>query len=371
MQDIPGKLAPGELANQRNAVYPTEVVMIKATEPYVQPMDQPWLLGRVPNGYWDERRHRVAYMRWLGDRLAYSSPEDWYAIKRRHFQDNRGGGLLKTVYGDSPLKALCDFMPDQDWQPWRLHSTPQRYWADRANRQTYMKWLEQQLAIERPDQWYAVTKEDFVRNSGHGLLIKHYGDSVFAAVKEYLPRRCWLPWRFSTVPQGFWQKADNRFRYLDWLTTRLRIRVPEQWYSVTYRQIADNHGLTLVAYYDYSVLKIVSDYLPNHEWKPWLFRRIPANFWQDPANRQRYLVWLGNQLGFQSPSDWCRLSRQDVIRTGGGLLLTSVCDNRLRNLLQERYPTVNGCTVRNAMRMSHEDRSTRPVASTPRKRIAR
>lgn len=312
--------------------------MIRANEQHVPATDQPWLLGRVPNGYWDERCHRVAYMRWLGHRLAFSTPEDWYAIKRCHFYDNHGSGLLVSVYGDSPLKALCEFMPEYDWYPWLFCRTPQRFWAERANRHVYMQWLERQLAIERPDQWYEVTKEDFVRNSGHGLLSNYYGDSVFAAVKEYLPRRRWLPWRFATVPQGFWQKADNRFRYLDWLAKRLRIRVPEQWYSVTYRQIADNHGATLAAYYDYSVLKIVNDYLPDHDWKPWLFRKVPKDYWQDPASRQRYLVWLGDMLGFRSPGDWYRLSRQDVVRTGGGLVLTSICHNRMENLLQERYP---------------------------------
>ncbi len=301
-------------------------------------MDWPWLSARVPNGYWDRRCHRMAYMRWLGQRLDYSSPADWYAIKRKHFRENAGGGLLCRIYGDSPLAALRDFMPRHDWHPWLLHCTPQRFWADRANRQAYMKWLERRLAIERPDQWYAVRKEDFAKNSGHGLLFNRYGDSVFAAVKEYLPRRRWLPWRFANVPQGFWQEADNRFGYLEWLAKRLRIRTPEQWYSVTYRQIAANHGLTLAAYYDYSVLNIVSDYLPGHDWKPWLFRRIPANYWGASANRRRYLLWLGDELGFRLPSDWYRLSRQDVVRTGGGLLLKNTCQNRLKNLLRERYP---------------------------------
>ncbi len=301
-------------------------------------MNLPWLLGRVPNGYWDRRCHRVAYMEWLGRRLGYSAPEDWYAITRSHFSGNHGGGLLVSIYADSPLKALCDFMPEYDWCPWLFRRTPQRFWAERANRRAYMRWLELQLQIQHPDQWYGVTKNDFIENHGHGLLGNYYGDSVFAAVKEHLPRRRWLPWRFANVPQGFWQDAENRFCYLDWLAKRLRIRVPEQWYSVTYRQIADNHGLTLAAYYDYSVLNIVNDYLPNHDWKPWLFRRIPARYWQDPANRQQYLTWLGDTLGFRSPGDWYHLSAQDVVRTGGGLLLKSICHNRLENLLQERYP---------------------------------
>jgi len=144
--------------------------MIKANERYVQPMGQPWLCGRVPNGYWLERCHRVAYMRWLGRRLEYDAPEDWYGVRQRHFHDHRGGGLLNSVYSDSPLSALRDLMPEQDWKPWLFHRTPQRFWEDRANRRVYIEWLERKLGIERPDQWYEIIKEDFVRNSGHGLL---------------------------------------------------------------------------------------------------------------------------------------------------------------------------------------------------------
>ena len=86
------------------------------------------------------------------------------------------------------------------------------------------------------------------------------------------------------------------------------------------------------------MLNVVRDYVPEYDWKPWLFRRIPSNYWQNPANRRRYLVWLGKELGFRLPHDWYRLSPQDVVRTGGGLLLKGVCRNRLESLLRERYP---------------------------------
>ena len=100
---------------------------------------QAWLLRRkVPNGYWMRRCHRVAYMEWLGHKLDFHAPEEWYALKRRHFLHNRGGGLLAGVYRDSPLEALRDFMPDRDWHPWLLNCTPQRFWTDRVNRRAYM-----------------------------------------------------------------------------------------------------------------------------------------------------------------------------------------------------------------------------------------
>ena len=297
-----------------------------------------WLDGRVPNGFWGCPEHRAAYMRWLGKRLQFREPDDWYALRRSHFKRNRGGALLAMVYRDSPLEAMRDFMPHRRWLPWLFGRTPQRYWAKKVNRRAYMRWLERELGIEHPDRWYDVTKQDFVEHAGHGLLANYFNHSVAAAVMEYLPRRRWQPWRFRSVPQGFWQHAENRRAYLDWLAARLRIRTPEQWYHVTVQTLVEHHGATLVARYNYSVLDILREYLPAYDWKPWLFRRIPSGYWDNPGNRHSYLVWLGQELGFRQPSDWCRLTADDVVRTGGGTLLSAVYGCQLAALLRERFP---------------------------------
>ena len=299
---------------------------------------QPWLLGRVPNGYWERRPQRVAYMRWLGERLGFRDPDDWYALRRLHFQRNCGGGLLQSVFRDSPQEALRDFMPEREWHPWLFSRTPNGFWADQANRRAYMQWLEKRLGIERPDQWYGVTKADFVKNAGDGMLANYFRDRVSAAVMEYLPRRRWYLWRFASVPQGFWLKLENRIAYLDWLGKRLRIRSPEQWYGVTTETISAHYGASLVAYHRHSTLNIMREYLPEFDWKPWLFRRVPSNYWNDSANRHRYLVWLGKQMGYRRPSDWYNLTAEDVIRSGGASVFDCVYGSRLENLFRERYP---------------------------------
>jgi len=80
------------------------------------------------------------------------------------------------------------------------------------------------------------------------------------------------------------------------------------------------------------------EYLPEFDWKPWLFRRVPSNYWNDSANRYRYLVWLGKRMGYRGPSDWYNLTSEDVIRSGGASVFDCVYGNRLENLFRERYP---------------------------------
>ncbi len=53
----------------------------------------------------------------------------------------------------------------------------------------------------------------------------------------------------------------------------------------------------------------------------WLDGPVPAGFWDEWENRRRYLLWLGEQLGFESVRDWYRVTTDDVkAHRGGGVL---------------------------------------------------
>ena len=79
--------------------------------------DIPWIDQRLDAGFWDDRENRVAYMRWLGQKLSYSKTEDWYKIKTSDFKNNHGDNLLSRYYR-TRLNALEDFIPDHDWKAW-------------------------------------------------------------------------------------------------------------------------------------------------------------------------------------------------------------------------------------------------------------
>ncbi len=89
---------------------------------------QPWLTGRVPNGYWDTRANRVQYLNWLAERCGFLQPGDWYAVRKSHFRTHFGGGLLRNQYGSSIWRAMNDFLPEHDWKPWLFGATPDGFW---------------------------------------------------------------------------------------------------------------------------------------------------------------------------------------------------------------------------------------------------
>jgi len=159
---------------------------------------KPWLFRSVPQGFWQSAGNRRAYMDWLGKELKCKQTSDWYRITKEDFYSHCGGGLLANYYGDSPLAALKEYRPSYPWKAWLLTSAPQRYWKRRAHRREYMEWLGKQLRVRRPEDWYKLTRKDFVRHGGGGLLVMYFAASPLKALQEYLPAYKWDSSRFQS-----------------------------------------------------------------------------------------------------------------------------------------------------------------------------
>ena len=142
-------------------------------------------------------------------------------------------------------------------------------------------------------------------------------------VKTIFPRIRWQEWRFNSVPESFWEEAQNRRRYLNWLGSQLGFRRREDWYRLHNRDLIRTGGNGLAKRFGFSLPAILYDYRPRYTWQEWRFTRVPHGFWAQQENRHRYLDWLGQQLGYREPGDWHTLRVQDVCRHHGGGLLQS------------------------------------------------
>ena len=105
-----------------------------------------------------------------------------------------------------------------------------------------MEWLGEHLGLKSLEDWYRVSRSHFHTNNGGGMLANYYGDSVFRALRELAPKKKWVPWRFATVPQGYWKVQKNRQTYLRWLGKELGYEKPTDWYKLTRQHFSENHG---------------------------------------------------------------------------------------------------------------------------------
>jgi len=224
----------------------------------------------------------------------------------------------------------------RDNWPWLFGRVPDGYWELRENRVSYLKWLGKRLGFVSRDDWYRVCNTDFRRNHGGTLLQRIYGSSTYVAMQDYQPRYEWIPWLFSKTPKGFWQEAENRKSYMEWLEGVLQIGREDDWYQVTNVSFQEHCGAGLLQnYYQGSILSALREYRPDYDWKPWLFPKVPRGFWEQPDNRERYFEWLASRRRFRSLSDWQRLTRRDLSAAGGGGLFCSYYRGSLARLRDE------------------------------------
>jgi len=155
----------------------------------------PWKFHSTTKGFWKDRENRIWYLKWLGKRLAFSNPKDWYKIRRRDFFDNYGGALLNHWYHGSPIAASKEMFPGYDWIPWFFLQVPRGFWLSDKNCRDYMAWLEKQLGYTKPEHWYKVKRPDFHRNYGGGFITLRENSPLLAVMVLY-PDFPWEPEKF-------------------------------------------------------------------------------------------------------------------------------------------------------------------------------
>ncbi len=220
---------------------------------------------------------------------------------------------------------------------WCSGRVPLRFWENEKNHRDYLLWLAHKLRFRRMEQWYSVKGKDFIRNYGRTVL-KHYRGSPSEMLRTLLPEYDWCEWLFVQVPDGFWDVPANQLRFVEWLGHEMGVCHWQDWYRVTETDVKQNGGDCLLTRYNYSLLRIFSSLFPEHDWKPWLFRWTPRGFWDQPENRRRYMLWLGEQLGFRKMEDWYRVRVRDFQQHRGGTLLESCRLGSIPAVLADAFP---------------------------------
>lgn len=218
-----------------------------------------WQLERIPLSIWGDHQRVNQYLDWLGEKLKFYTLEDWYALKVRDLTNNRGDGLYKKYL--NIFTILCIRFPDRDVQIWKISKVPTNSWNDKALHLKYIEYLAKELAINQTDDWYKITNQKF-KHYGGGSILKQY-DTLVDCLRENLPDLNLLPWKFSRAGRKFWNNADNRRWFVEWMATQLKISEPNEYYSVSERHFVEYGGITALIYHDTSPAKCIMELMPE------------------------------------------------------------------------------------------------------------
>ncbi|MCP4661260.1 MAG: hypothetical protein GY856_38135 [bacterium] len=290
--------------------------IIAMLEDYAPPYDwKEWLFPRVGGRFWKDPMNCREYLEWLGEQLGYETPEDWYQLKSADVIANRGRTVM-IPFKSSPCRLVMAYFPKHQWLEWRFHYTPNHFWDDPSNRRRYLDWLGEQLGYKKPEDWYRIKGDDLIDHYGNSLLKRYHGNPGHVVMANF-PESEWLEWYFVPLPHAFWESMANRRRYLDWLGKKLGFQEMEDWYRVQTQDFREHRGALLLAKCGKTPSAVLRAIYVEHDWKEWLFDRIASHFWDDPADCDRYLDWLGEQLGFEEPQDWYQLTASHLIEHHG------------------------------------------------------
>jgi hypothetical protein len=121
---------------------------------------------------------------------------------------------------------------------------------------------------------YSIDASKINAAGGRSLLTQH-GHSMIETCKKLYPSHSWIEWRLQeTLPTGFWQNAENRRKYFDWLSSKLGLKTMDDWYSVTVAEVYANRGSGLLSnIFNNTLSDALLDAYPDHKWSPINFRR--------------------------------------------------------------------------------------------------
>jgi len=296
--------------------------------------------GVVKYGTWKNPNNHQIWFEWMRKSLNFIEPEDLYKLNKKMITTMKGYGLFKNYYRTCTyelVKALC--LDDYMFIPWKFTQTSHTYWADFKNHKVFAVWYGKELGYTTMEDWYQISKKEFKKKGGYGLLQRDYNSSVIRFVKKIFPEYEWLEWKFTQTSKKYFDDPKNRKIFAVWLGRKLGYTRIEHWYQISTDIICKNGGSGLLyTYCNNSCYQFVNTIFPEYKWYGWIFTCSYRGLWEDPENHKRYVIWLGERLGYTTMEDWYKITRSLIESNYGGGLLQSYYNGSPSQFIISVYP---------------------------------
>jgi hypothetical protein len=137
-----------------------------------------------------------------------------------------------------------------------------------------------------------------------------------------------------------WEDRENLHAHLANISQDLKLKSPEDWYSMNRSYLVPHGGNTLLEPYGGNIGILLETIYPEMEWQHWRFKVPPRSVWEDLKMRKRAFQWLERILRVQDPLDWYGVASHHVNRTLEGRRLIKRYGN-LWNMIRSHYPLEN------------------------------
>jgi hypothetical protein len=137
--------------------------------------------------------------------------------------------------------------------------------------------------------------------------------SVLALATELHPTHTWLPWRFSRVPDSYWDSKDSRMEFLNWVYQEKGMSSLDDWYQVPQGEVMKLGGAGLVSRFGGRLSNLLQEIYPEHAWNTARFQGTKSWRGQHGRVNQRHLFdYLFEKLKLKAMRDWYSVTQSRV-----------------------------------------------------------
>eukprot|EP00026_Physarum_polycephalum_P009957 Phypoly_transcript_10098.p1 GENE.Phypoly_transcript_10098~~Phypoly_transcript_10098.p1 ORF type:complete len:437 (+),score=59.46 Phypoly_transcript_10098:103-1311(+) len=196
-----------------------------------------------------------------------------------------------------------------------------------------MTYLGEELGYTNMEDWYKISKQTFYNNFGGSMLEMHNGSPVDAVVNTF-KNHPWQKWKFES-PQN--NNSDLQLAdFLDSLSSKLKIREMNDWYSVSAKSVIEHGGVGILQQHK-TVPQMLAQGYPEHKWIPWFFKSGQGT-WDSVETRREFVLYLAHKLGKKTMEEWYSFTTRDF-KNHGGRALVDMYKDFPQALLTSLFPS--------------------------------
>ena len=314
----------------------------------------PFLFTVIENGWWNKKENYYTFMNYLIKEEKFDNIlPGLYNLTYEQIMKYHGKCLYRK-YGCAIHKLVLGLYPEYKWFLWKFKTVGNGIWKNEKYLKEYMLELQKELNFNTPEEWYYVTREDFVNFYGN-TPISMYG--IVGMLKNLYPQYQFIEDEFirnnnyklicnriqeinnmtteeleneynksfynfincenKYFPSILWKNIELQKIALLWLGKKLGYTKREDWYNISKEKIKENELSGLLTYNEGGHIKLIMSVFNDYTWLEWKFRVVPHNFWDNKENHKRYIIWLGKELGYTKIEHWYKISWYDFMMNYG------------------------------------------------------
>eukprot|EP01114_Cavostelium_apophysatum_P002651 TRINITY_DN1234_c0_g1_i1.p1 TRINITY_DN1234_c0_g1~~TRINITY_DN1234_c0_g1_i1.p1 ORF type:complete len:573 (+),score=74.65 TRINITY_DN1234_c0_g1_i1:104-1822(+) len=253
-----------------------------------------------PSRFWYSETNRRRLFDEIGKKIGIKQLEDWYNVTTQDITRHGGDSVLWDHYKGSFKDALAALYPEYPWNPMRWRANRRRF--DNPNvRRTFIEQAAKAFNIQKPEEWYGVQRQEFMKLPFAPSFLECYGDYLINALRDLYPEVHWDETKFARVPKNYWKDPKAQRGFFDRLAKKLRMNEFTDWYGVTREEvISEAGGETVLSYHHNSLARAIAAVFPEHQFRFADFQKNSISKSQRILRREVEELLLGPNLSDSS-----------------------------------------------------------------------